>query len=71
MNVYINYRRERNKNIICITKSFYILLDFLLTTIAFLIAVTIYCYLIKYKTNQKRLLPFFVPKIKKLKEVFY
>ena len=37
------------KNIICETKSFYILLTFLLISIAFLIAVSIYCYLIKYK----------------------
>ena len=37
------------KNITCETKSFYILLAFLLISIAFLIAVSIYCYLIKYK----------------------
>ena len=41
------------KNIICETKSFYILLAFLLSAITLLIAVTIYCYLIKYKPKQK------------------
>ena len=35
---------------------FYILLAFLLITIALLIAVSIYCYMIKYQT--KHLLPF-------------
>ena len=33
------------RNIICETKSFYILLDFLLITIVLLIAVSIYCLL--------------------------
>ena len=37
------------KNIICKTQNFYILLAFLLITIALLIAVSIYCYLIKYQ----------------------
>ena len=44
------------KNITCKTQNFYILLTFLLTTILFLIAVSIYCYLIKYQT--KHLFPF-------------
>ena len=43
------------KNTICETKSFYILLAFLLTIISLLIAVTTYCYLIKYKVKQKHL----------------
>ena len=43
------------KNIICDTKSFYILLAFLLVTIALLIAASIYCYLVKYKSKQKNL----------------
>ena len=34
-------------------QKFYILLAFLLITIALLIVVTIYCYLIKYKAKQK------------------
>ena len=36
------------KNITCLTQKSYILLAFLLITIALLIAVSIYCYLIKY-----------------------
>ena len=35
-----------------------VLLAFLLITITLLIAVSIYCYLIKYRANQKHLLPF-------------
>ena len=41
------------KNKIYETKSFYILLDFLLITTALLIAVSIYGYLIKYKSKEK------------------
>ena len=36
------------KKAICKTQNFYILLGLLLITIALLIAVSIYCYLIKY-----------------------
>ena len=39
MNICINDRRERNMNIISETESFYILLAFLLITIALLMAV--------------------------------
>ena len=39
-------------------KDLYILLAFLLITIALLIAVCIYCYLSKYRSKQKHLLPF-------------
>ena len=46
------------KNITCKTQIFYFLLAFLLITIALLIAVSIYCYLIKYRAKQKHLLPF-------------
>ena len=46
----------------------YILLAFLSIIIALLIAVSIYCYLIKYLTRQKYLLPFQV-KINKLKKL--
>ena len=41
------------KNIICETKSFYILLTFLLVTIALLIAFRLYICTIKYKAKQK------------------
>ena len=54
-----SYNEEINfneKKAICKTQNFYILLAFLLITIALLIAVSIYCYLIKYWT--KHLLPF-------------
>ena len=37
----------------CTTQNFYILLTFLLVAIVLLIAVNIYCYLIKYKSKQK------------------
>ena len=36
------------KKVTCKTQTCYILLPFLFTTIALLIAVSIYCYLIKY-----------------------
>ena len=52
------------------TKHFYILLAFLLTTIALLIAVNIYCYLIKYKGKQKHLVPFYITN-NKLKIMYY
>ena len=58
------------KKATCKTQNFYILLAVLLIIIALLIAVSIYCYLIKYLTRQKYLLPFHV-KINKLKEVMY
>ena len=40
------------KTATCKTKNFYILLAFLLITIALMIAISIYCYLIKYRTKQ-------------------
>ena len=40
------------------TQIFYIFIVFLLITIALLIAVSIYCYLIKYRARQKHLLSF-------------
>ena len=61
--------QQRNKNIICETKSFYILLTFLLITIKLLIAISIYYYLIKDKAKQKHLLPFYVTN-NKLKKKF-
>ena len=45
-------------NITCKTKSFHVLLAYLLITTALLIAVSNYCYLIRYKAKQKHLLPF-------------
>ena len=48
------------KKLACKTNNLYILLAFLLTAIALLIAVSVYCYLIKYKVKQKHLLPYHV-----------
>ena len=42
----------------CKTQNLYILLAFLLITIALLIAVSVYCYLIKYRRKQNHLLTF-------------
>ena len=39
------------KDITCKTQNFYVLLVFLLITIALMIAVSMYCYLIKYQTG--------------------
>ena len=46
------------------------LLRFLLITIVLLIAVSIYCYLIKYLAKQKHLLPFHVTN-NELEEIMY
>ena len=46
------------KNITWNIQNFYILLAFLLITIALLTAVSIYCYLIQYQAKQKHVLPF-------------
>ena len=54
----------------CKTQSFYILLAFLLIAVALLIAVSIYCYLIKYQGKQINLLPFHFTN-NKLKEIIY
>ena len=56
------------KKAACKTQNFYILLAFLLITIALLIAVGIYCYLIKYQAKQ--LLPFHYTN-NELREVLY
>ena len=41
-------------------QNLYVLVSFLLITMALLIAVSIYCYLINYQAKQKHLLPFHV-----------
>ena len=51
----------------CTSTNFYILLGFLLTTATLLIAVSIYCSLIKYQAKQKHLLPYH--NTSKLKEI--
>ena len=52
------------KNITCKTQFFCIMLTFLLIIITLLIAVSIYCYQIKYRAKQKHLLPFYDTKLK-------
>ena len=52
------------------TQNFHNLLAFLLITIALLIAVCIYSYLIKYQGIQKHLLPFHFLN-KEIKEILY
>ena len=46
------------KKATCKTQNFYILLVFLSIATTLLIAVSIYCYLIKCQAKQKHLLPF-------------
>ena len=58
------------KNITYIIQNLYILLAFLLITIALLIAASIYCYLIKCRAKQKHLLLFHVTN-NELKQVLY
>ena len=53
--IYAEDKNFNEKNISCKTQNFYILLAILLITITLLIAVSIYCYLIKSQT--KHLLP--------------
>ena len=61
---------SNEKNITCKRQNFYILFTFLLITIVLLTAVSIYCYLIKYRVKQKQLLPFDVTN-NKLKQVLH
>ena len=55
---YNKKTKSAPNNITCETKSFHVLLAYLLITTALLIVVSTYCYLIKYKAKQKHLLPF-------------
>ena len=50
-------KQKQLQQTVCMIKSFYTLLAFLLIIIALWIAVSIYCHLIKYKSKQKHLLP--------------
>ena len=52
------------------TQNFYIFLPFLLNTTALLVAISIYCCLVKYRAKQKHLLPFHVTN-NKLKKIMY
>ena len=51
-------------DITCKAHNFFILLVFLLITIALLIAASAYCYLIEHQAKQKHLLAFHVTKLK-------
>ena len=56
-----SYEEEINFNerkVTCKMQNFYILLAILLITIALLIIISIYCYLIKYRGKQNHLLSF-------------
>ena len=66
-NKAINFNEKKGT---CKTENLYILLAFLLITIPLLIAVNIYCYLMKYRAIQKHLLPFHNTN-NELKEVTY
>ena len=48
------------KKVTCKTKKIYILLTFLLITVALLIAISKHYYLIKYRAKQKHLLPYYI-----------
>ena len=65
--ILINFNEKKAT---CKTQSFYILIAFLLITIALLVTESIYCYLIKYEAKQKHLLPFHLINIE-LKEIIY
>ena len=52
--VATNFNNNNKKKAICKTKNFYALLAFILITIALLIAVSIYSYVIKYLSKQKQ-----------------
>ena len=60
MKLYSHTRKKQilMKKAACKTQNFCILLALLLITIALLIALSIYCYRIKYQAKQKNLLPF-------------
>ena len=58
------------KKLTCKMQKFYISLAFLLIAIVLLVAVIIYCYLIKYPAKQKHLLPFHNAN-NELKQVLY
>ena len=60
VSVIMCFKNWNNKKVAYKTKYFYILLAFLLVSIGSLIAVSIYCNLLKYQTKQKHLLPHYV-----------
>ena len=65
-----NKTNVNEKKATCKTQNFYILPAFLLITITLLIALSICCYLIKFRPEQKQLLPFHNTN-NELREVLY
>ena len=63
-------KNYNNKKETCKTQKFYNLLMLLLIFIILLIAVTIYCYLMKYRANWKHLVVF-QDKNNEFKQVLY
>ena len=61
-----NETNFNGKRVTCKTQNFYVLLAFLLITVALLIVVSIYCYLIKYRAKQKHLSPFHDTKLEQV-----
>ena len=59
-----NDETKEIKRVTCKTQNFYVLLALLLITMALLIALSMCCYLIKYRAKQKHLLPFHNTKLK-------
>ena len=58
------------KKVACKTQNLFLLLAFLLNTIALLRDVSTYCYLMKYRAKQKHLLQFHITN-NELKQVTY
>ena len=54
------------KKVTCKTQNIFALLAFLLITTALLIAVSISCYLMKYRAKRKHLVPFHDTKLKQV-----
>ena len=67
---YNEEKKFNKKKATCKMKDFYILPVFLLIIITLLIAVSIHCYLIKYREKQKHLLTIHDTKYQ-LREVLY
>ena len=68
-----SYDKETNfneKKGTCKMQKFYILLTFFLITIASLTAVSIYCYMVKYRAKSKHFLIFYFTN-NELKEIIY
>ena len=63
-------KKINRKKATCKMQDLYILLTFLLITMELIIAVSIYCYLIKLRAKQEHLLSFHITN-NKLREIIY